>query len=62
LIVKIPYHIAVPKYFATASEAVALAFLRSQNILISKIYGYRAYAENPVGAEYILMEKASGVV
>lgn len=61
LIAKIPYHIAVPKYFATASEAATLTFLRSKGILVPKVYGYCANAENPVGTEYILMEKASGV-
>jgi aminoglycoside phosphotransferase (APT) family kinase protein len=61
VIAKIPYHIAVPEYFATASEAATLAFLRSKGVPVPKVYSYCACAENPVGAEYLLMEKADGV-
>jgi hypothetical protein len=61
VIAKIPYHIAVPEYFATASEAATLAFLRSKGVPVPRVYSYCAYAENPVGAEYLLMEKADGV-
>jgi hypothetical protein len=56
LIAKIPYHIAVPKKIATASEAATLIF-RLQVILVPKVYGYCMNADNPVGTEYILMEK-----
>jgi hypothetical protein len=48
---KVPYHIAVLKYFATASEAATLTFLRSKDIPVPEIYGYCANAENPVGTE-----------
>ncbi|KAF2464602.1 kinase-like protein [Lindgomyces ingoldianus] len=61
LIAKIPYHIARPEYFATASEAATLAFLRLRGIPVPEVYSYSATAENPVGTEYILMEKAPGV-
>ncbi|KAF2128324.1 kinase-like protein [Dothidotthia symphoricarpi CBS 119687] len=61
LIAKIPYHIACPEYYATASEVATLAFLRAKGIPVPEVYGYAATKENPVGAEYILMEKASGV-
>jgi aminoglycoside phosphotransferase (APT) family kinase protein len=61
VIAKMPYHIAAPEYFATASEAATLAFLRSKGVPVPKVYSYCAYAENPVGAEYLLMEKADGV-
>jgi aminoglycoside phosphotransferase (APT) family kinase protein len=61
VIAKIPYHIAVPEYFATASEAATLTFLRSKGVPVPKVYSYCAYAENPVGVEYLLMEKAEGV-
>lgn len=59
-IAKILYHSAVPKYFATASEAATLTYLRKKGIPVPRVYGYCANAENPVGAEYILMEKAQG--
>jgi aminoglycoside phosphotransferase (APT) family kinase protein len=61
LIAKIPYHIAVPKYYATASEAATLTFLRSKDVPVPGVYGYCADAENSVGTEYLLMEKAPGV-
>lgn len=60
MIAKIQYHLVEPKYFATASEAATLTFLRSEGIPVPEVYGYCASADNPVGAEYILMEKAAG--
>ena len=61
VIAKIPYHIAKPDYFATASEAATLAFLRLKGIPVPEVYSYCATAENPVGTEYLLLEKAPGV-
>ncbi|KAF1838818.1 hypothetical protein BDW02DRAFT_621666 [Decorospora gaudefroyi] len=61
LIAKIPYHIARPEYFATASEAATLTFLRLKGVPVPEVYGYSATVEDPVGTEYILMEKAPGV-
>lgn len=39
LIAKLPYHIAQPTYFATASEAATLTFLRSKGIPVPEVYG-----------------------
>jgi hypothetical protein len=61
MIAKIPYHIVVPRYYATASEAATLTFLRLQGIPVPEVYVYSANRENPVGTEYILLEKAPGV-
>jgi hypothetical protein len=61
MIAKIPYHIEVPRYYATASEAATLTFLRLQGIPVPEVYVYSANRENPVGTEYILLEKALGV-
>lgn len=60
-IAKLPYRVAGPKHYATASEAATLHYLRSQGIPVPKVYGYSSSENNPVGAEYIIMEKASGV-
>jgi aminoglycoside phosphotransferase (APT) family kinase protein len=60
LIAKIPYHTARPEYFATASEAATLAFLRLKGIPVPEVYSYSAKADDPVGTEHILMAKASG--
>lgn len=59
-IAKIPYHIAVPKYYATASEAATLEFLRLKGVPVPKVYGYSASVDNPAGVEYLIMEKAKG--
>lgn len=61
MIAKIPYHIAKPDRFATASEVATLALLRLQEIPVPEVYDYSYTAENDVGTEYILMEKAPGV-
>jgi len=60
-VLKIPYHIAGPKHFATASEAATLQYLHSKGVPVPKVYGYSSNADNPVGVEYLLMEKAPGV-
>ncbi|EEP82666.1 predicted protein [Uncinocarpus reesii 1704] len=60
-IAKIPYHIAVPKHYATASEAATLEFLHSKGVPVPKLYGYSASVDNPAGVEYLIMEKAHGV-
>ncbi|KZF26474.1 kinase-like protein [Xylona heveae TC161] len=61
VIVKIPYRIAGPKYYATASEAATLQYLHSKAVPVPKLYGYSSSEDNPVGVEYIIMEKAPGV-
>ncbi|KAF2827212.1 hypothetical protein CC86DRAFT_439615 [Ophiobolus disseminans] len=61
MIAKIPYHIAQPSFYATASEAATLTFLQAQGISVPEVYSYSATANNPVGTEYILMAKAPGV-
>ncbi|PGH13064.1 hypothetical protein AJ79_03901 [Helicocarpus griseus UAMH5409] len=60
-IAKIPYLIAGPKHYATASEAATLYFLHARGVPVPKVYGYSSTSENPVGTEYIIMEKAKGV-
>ncbi|KAH9882738.1 hypothetical protein J1614_000103 [Plenodomus biglobosus] len=61
MIAKIPYHIAKLDQFATASEVATLEFLRLQEIPVPEVYAYSMTAENDVGTEYVLMEKAPGV-
>ncbi|PWY91880.1 phosphotransferase enzyme family protein [Aspergillus sclerotioniger CBS 115572] len=61
VIAKTPYSIAGPKHYATASEAATLQYLHSRNIPVPMVYGYSSSNNNPVGIEYTLMEKASGV-
>ncbi|EFE44026.1 hypothetical protein TRV_01206 [Trichophyton verrucosum HKI 0517] len=61
LVVKIPYPLSVPRKYATASEVATLTFLRSKGIPVPKVYGWSATDENAVGAEYVIMELASGI-
>ena len=61
LIAKIPYNVSLPRYYATASEAATLTFLRLKGIPVPEVYAYSATSANPVRSEYILMEKAPGV-
>lgn len=61
VVAKIPYRFTGPKYYATASDAATLCFLHSKSIPMPRLYGYSPSEDNPVGVEYILMEKAKGV-
>ena len=62
VIAKIPYRNTIPARYHTASEVATMDFLRKQHELpVSQVYAWSAEKSNPVGVEYILMEKASGV-
>jgi aminoglycoside phosphotransferase (APT) family kinase protein len=61
LIAKVPYYIAAPTFYATASEAATLTYLKSKGIPVPEVYAYCAQKDNIVGNEYILLEEASGV-
>ncbi|KAJ7641632.1 protein kinase subdomain-containing protein PKL/CAK/Fmp29 [Roridomyces roridus] len=52
----IPYQCTIPRYFATASKAATMAFLRTHDIPVPQIYGYSPDANNAAGTEYIFME------
>ena len=60
MVARIPYPIAVPKYFAVASEVATMDFLRSAGLPIPRVYGYSPDSNNPAGTEYIFMEFISG--
>ncbi|KAL1874972.1 hypothetical protein Plec18167_005640 [Paecilomyces lecythidis] len=62
IVAKIPNPNAGRKFFTTASEVATMDFMR--NILktpVPKVLAWSSQADNPVQAEYILMEKAPGV-
>ncbi|KAF3895442.1 APH domain-containing protein [Trichophyton interdigitale] len=59
-IAKMPYQTALPKYYATASEAATMELLRTMNIPVPNVLGYSASSDNPAGVEYIIMERAQG--
>lgn len=63
VIAKIPYRITVPPRHLTASEVATMEFLRQHvNIPVPRVYTWSSDKSNPVGAEYIIMEKVNGVV
>ncbi|KAL5335982.1 hypothetical protein BJX70DRAFT_390279 [Aspergillus crustosus] len=62
VIAKIPCSNAGPRFLTTASEVATLKFLQSRtSIRVPKVLAWSADAANPVGAEYIIMEKIPGV-
>ncbi|PIA89672.1 Altered inheritance of mitochondria protein 9, mitochondrial [Cercospora beticola] len=63
VVVKLPNPNAGRPHFTTASEVATLDFIRScMSIPVPKVLSWSSKAEsNPVGAEYIIMEKANGV-
>ena len=60
IIARLPYPLTQPKRFAVASEVATMDLVRSHGAPAPQIYGYCTNADNPVGAEYILMERAKG--
>jgi hypothetical protein len=60
LIARLPYPSTQPKCLAVASEVATMTLVRSHGIPVPMIYGYSTNIDNPVGAEYILMEKVKG--
>ncbi|KAI9685112.1 MAG: hypothetical protein M1820_010834 [Bogoriella megaspora] len=62
LIAKIPLPIAGPARYTTASEVAVLEYVRSgTNVPVPTVYAWSSDKSNPVGAEYIIMEHATGV-
>ena len=62
VVAKIPYRNTVPPRYLTASEVATMDFIRRQfEIPVPKVFAWSSETEgNPVGTEYIVMEKASG--
>ncbi|RDL42516.1 Uncharacterized protein BP5553_02495 [Venustampulla echinocandica] len=61
IVAKLPNPMAGPAYYTTASEVATREFLRDVlNIPTPRIISWSADRNNPVGAEYILEEKAPG--
>ncbi|KAE8151558.1 phosphotransferase enzyme family protein [Aspergillus avenaceus] len=63
LVAKIPNPNAGLPFLTTASEVATMDFVRTvAGIPAPKVYAWSAHANNTVGAEYIIMEKAEGVL
>ncbi|KAI4166572.1 MAG: hypothetical protein LQ343_007942 [Gyalolechia ehrenbergii] len=62
VVAKIPGPTAGRAMYSTASEAAVLSYVKSHtSIPVPKILAWNADSSNPVGAEYIIMEKAAGI-
>ncbi|EEP78957.1 predicted protein [Uncinocarpus reesii 1704] len=61
VVARLPTPIAGPQHLTTASEVATMDFLRSVlDIPVPRVLGYCATVDNPIGAEYILMERLRG--
>ncbi|CZT12207.1 uncharacterized protein RCO7_10448 [Rhynchosporium graminicola] len=61
VLVKLPNPNAGPAFYTTASEVATRQFLRTVlNLPVPRIHAYSLDSDNPVGAEYIIEEKARG--
>ncbi|KAI9669809.1 MAG: hypothetical protein M1817_004550, partial [Caeruleum heppii] len=62
VIAKIPSPFAGRARYSTASEAAVLQYVRDHTTIpVPKVLAWSADSSNPIGAEYIIMEKAPGV-
>ncbi|KAL6711319.1 hypothetical protein ACN47E_005850 [Coniothyrium glycines] len=61
VVAKIPFPIAGPPRYTTASEVAVLKFISMYTqVPVPRILAWSSDTSNPVGAEYIVMEKAPG--
>ncbi|PYH75396.1 kinase-like protein [Aspergillus uvarum CBS 121591] len=60
VIARLPYPSTVPEHYTVASEAATLDYLRLHGIRTPVVYGWCSTKANPVGTEYIIMEKLEG--
>ncbi|PYH98574.1 kinase-like protein [Aspergillus ellipticus CBS 707.79] len=60
VLARLPYPSTEPKQLAVASEVATLALLRAHGLPVPRVYAYSTDAKNPVGSEYIIMEKLPG--
>ena len=61
VIARVPTSLAGPPHLTTASEVATLKLMSVLGIPVPKVLSYSCKADNDVGCEYILMERAKGV-
>lgn len=59
-VARIPFPITEPKRFTIASEVATMDFVRLHGIPVPRILAYSANDDNPIGTEYVIMEKVVG--
>ncbi|KAI6879690.1 hypothetical protein KC360_g7781 [Hortaea werneckii] len=60
IIARLPYPSTQPKFLATSSEVATMDLVRRHGVSTPLVYTYSADANNPVGSEYMVMEKVPG--
>ncbi|KAL3474602.1 kinase-like domain-containing protein [Aspergillus californicus] len=61
VIARIPTPIAGPAHYTTASEVATMDFARTLlKLPVPKVLAYSSTRDNPVGAEYIIMDRVDG--
>lgn len=60
IVARLPYPSTLPKRYAVASEVATVDLIRFYGLPVPRIFGYSTTSNNPVGSEYIIMEKAVG--
>ena len=62
IVAKLPNPNAGYEHFTTASEVATMDYARNVlGVPVPQVYAWSSSLDNPVGAEYILMEKCSGI-
>ena len=62
VVARIPHPQAGSAHYTTASEVATMHYLRKKlNIPVPRVFAYSSDSRNPVGSEYIIMEKVDGV-
>ena len=61
VIARLPYPSTRPITLGVASEVATMAFLRLHGCPIPSVYDWSSSTSNPVGAEYMIMEKVQGI-
>jgi hypothetical protein len=59
VLARMPYPSTLPRRLAVTSEVATMDFVRTHGLPTPRVFAY-AIDENPVGSEYILMEKLPG--
>jgi hypothetical protein len=61
VLARLPYPSTTLEHYTVASEVATLDYLRLHGIPTPKVYAWCSTKANPVGSEYIIMEKLSGI-
>lgn len=60
VLARLPFRLEAPIQHSVASEAATLSFLHHHGFPVPKVLGYSPIIDNPVGIEYIILEKLPG--